>query len=926
MKKFFLIALLLTYAYAMAQTPVTYLPKPDPSTRLLTSAYPPSSTIPQWYKNLEKYWYYRYRLVNDFMLIGPGEGMSIPAQKRNLYDRNAPNLWPNATAINELEWQDATIDLGHYIATLATEYKMLNDNHWDVTRTLSELQYAQAALYRLSNNAATYESLIPSYNSGYPSIAINTTTANYTSLSSGFFLRDDVPFATFIDQQYNAAANKINWKHFNRLGLNPTQSTTALRAANSAFGAFTGHFYGPNPNPYGITPLMASSGFNTPNSESQDQLGEIFVGEALMKKYLTGDPLGLQTSAQQAISKFLHYPRTYKGVPTSGAYYSSLPKIPALQPYWSIPDPLDNTYCAKHDCSSTGFMYPFAVGLADAEFSLGGKTSTALADQAYLDGSIHSLNFLSYALTFEATQLYKIPACGNNGNTWPIYVDPYVAFESDYVMFQPPPLLSHVASPLWVAAFLTDQLFYSARHAYPFPGSPVNTSFPALVIHAIGDKYGTPQYPLLWELNYYNEPIWAPFNPDFGHTYISSLLDDAPPCGPYDYEQATLSHGASQPLWQFNGGRGDYSNSSGHAYGSGEWSCADRLAEAYKRRFNVSSGCSTDLGDDAEYNGLDYTMLFNLYALERGGTSGYLGGMMNPYYCTNYEVNYPDVNNYGSITYKLQLNWLEYLSMNDHIVAPNGWVSFRAAKVIDLLPADPTTGKPGFLADYGSFFQAAVRDYSCAGDTLGDGVYNFATLSPTSPYYIRMLPGGTSDTVKVIPNKEIPIVYLPKGPGFIADKIPDDPNPDQKLRVDSMFTDENREKTLEEYKYAIYNNLINSPELLSMIQQMYGWQDDTVSKYVTPEIYDPASVNLYPNPAHGISNLTYHISSAQEIRIVLTNTLGQDLSSFIHSYDHNPQEGDYKVDIDATRLTPGIYYCSISIGGQIITKKLVVEQ
>ena len=32
-----------------------------------------------WYRNLEKYWWYRYRLVNDFMKVGPECGESTPA-------------------------------------------------------------------------------------------------------------------------------------------------------------------------------------------------------------------------------------------------------------------------------------------------------------------------------------------------------------------------------------------------------------------------------------------------------------------------------------------------------------------------------------------------------------------------------------------------------------------------------------------------------------------------------------------------------------------------------------------------------------------------------------------------------------------------------------------------------------------------------
>ena len=38
------------------------------------------------YRNMEKYWWYRYRLVNDFMKIGPNCGESIPAVARTYPD------------------------------------------------------------------------------------------------------------------------------------------------------------------------------------------------------------------------------------------------------------------------------------------------------------------------------------------------------------------------------------------------------------------------------------------------------------------------------------------------------------------------------------------------------------------------------------------------------------------------------------------------------------------------------------------------------------------------------------------------------------------------------------------------------------------------------------------------------------------------
>jgi hypothetical protein len=33
--------------------------------------------------NLQKYWHYRHRLVNYFMIVGEGPGMSLPADIRN---------------------------------------------------------------------------------------------------------------------------------------------------------------------------------------------------------------------------------------------------------------------------------------------------------------------------------------------------------------------------------------------------------------------------------------------------------------------------------------------------------------------------------------------------------------------------------------------------------------------------------------------------------------------------------------------------------------------------------------------------------------------------------------------------------------------------------------------------------------------------
>ncbi len=118
--------------------------------------------------NIEKYWIYRDRLVHDFMLgIGPNIGNSFPFMERYRYMYSKKAI---------LYWDDATIGLGYYIAVLATEYKLLNDNKKNTNYTIRELYYALKALNNLDYYAETkyYD---------------NKGKAGSPSLN-GFFIRD----------------------------------------------------------------------------------------------------------------------------------------------------------------------------------------------------------------------------------------------------------------------------------------------------------------------------------------------------------------------------------------------------------------------------------------------------------------------------------------------------------------------------------------------------------------------------------------------------------------------------------------------------------------------------------------------------------------------------------------------------------------
>lgn len=110
--------------------------------------------------NEQKYWEYREKLRNDFMIgIGPDMGMSIPANVRD-------------TVSGTLQWTDCTMAHGEYLGILAMEYKILEENLQPTDQTVKELFYALWALNRLDYRAEAYFGGTPSLN--------------------GFFMRDDI--------------------------------------------------------------------------------------------------------------------------------------------------------------------------------------------------------------------------------------------------------------------------------------------------------------------------------------------------------------------------------------------------------------------------------------------------------------------------------------------------------------------------------------------------------------------------------------------------------------------------------------------------------------------------------------------------------------------------------------------------------------
>jgi hypothetical protein len=137
---------------------------------------------------LAKYMVYRKRLRGDgtarnpgFVVIGEGEGRSMPASRREP-GTNCAGHWKFGAcprpdlgdAGGVYNWGDGTVWHGEYLAVLALEYAMFTRLGWPADETLADLRLALLALDRVDERAETYYADVP-------------------PARDGFFVRDDVP-------------------------------------------------------------------------------------------------------------------------------------------------------------------------------------------------------------------------------------------------------------------------------------------------------------------------------------------------------------------------------------------------------------------------------------------------------------------------------------------------------------------------------------------------------------------------------------------------------------------------------------------------------------------------------------------------------------------------------------------------------------
>jgi S-formylglutathione hydrolase len=107
----------------------------------------------------------------------------------------------------------------------------------------------------------------------------------------------------------------------------------------------------------------------------------------------------------------------------------------------------------------------------------------------------------------------------------------------------------------------------------------------------------------------------------------------------------------------------------------------------------------------------------------------------------------------------------------------------------------------------------------------------------------------------------------------------------------------------------------------------WHWMDSIINlSYQTMGIEvienNDRNLNIYPNPATSVTNITYKLDRPSEVELVIYNHLGQIVKKV---FEGNRPAGESQERIDVTALPAGVYYCrwSIADGRWPICRKLV---
>jgi PKD repeat protein len=120
--------------------------------------------------------------------------------------------------------------------------------------------------------------------------------------------------------------------------------------------------------------------------------------------------------------------------------------------------------------------------------------------------------------------------------------------------------------------------------------------------------------------------------------------------------------------------------------------------------------------------------------------------------------------------------------------------------------------------------------------------------------------------------------------------------------------------------------LIYSPTKTSIWSSAFDYDNNTcivvdTTGGIIENNDDPFDVSVAPNPINQMATLTYNLMNNGEVKIIVTDLLGNRIASLDRGYQGI---GEYQYRIDGSKLASGTYMAVVMLNGQAVSRKIVV--
>jgi hypothetical protein len=84
-----------------------------------------------------------------------------------------------------------------------------------------------------------------------------------------------------------------------------------------------------------------------------------------------------------------------------------------------------------------------------------------------------------------------------------------------------------------------------------------------------------------------------------------------------------------------------------------------------------------------------------------------------------------------------------------------------------------------------------------------------------------------------------------------------------------------------------------------------------------------ASLYNYPNPFSEITTITYTVTENSDVELTIYNILGEEIAVLVNEMK---TRGTYNVEFDGSGLARNIYFCSLKINNETITRRMIISE